>query len=136
MYNDFNSFFDDFYDALGTKSTRIPAVDVIEDAEGYSIDVEVPGYDKKDVDLKVENHTITIKTSDEFNKQVDNEQAQSENEYLINETHLKQVFKRVFSLPKDIDEGKISAKFCNGVLGIRIPKLQKVLARTIEISEK
>jgi HSP20 family protein len=135
MYNDFNSLFDNFFDVFNsTNSTRIPPVDVTEDPEGYSIDVEVPGYDKNDVDLKIENHSITIKTSDEFNKKVENDK--SEYDYLINETHLNRIFKRSFSLPKDIDEAQIKAQFANGVLGIRIPKSKKVLAKTIEITEK
>ncbi len=125
MYNDFNSLFDNFFDVFSsTNSTRIPPVDVVEDSNGYSIDVEVPGYDKVDVDLKIENHSITIQTSDGFNKKVAIDKA--ETEYLINEIHLKNAFKRSFSLPKDIDETQIKAQFSNGVLGIRIPKLKRV----------
>jgi len=125
MYNDFNSLFDNFFDVFSsTNSTRIPPVDVVEDSNGYSIDVEVPGYDKVDVDLKIENHSITIQTSDGFNKKVAIDKA--ETEYLINETHLNNIFKRSFSLPKDIDETQIKAQFSNGVLGIRIPKLKRV----------
>lgn len=134
MYNDFNSLFDNFFDVFNsTSSTRIPPVDVCEDSEGYSIDVEVPGYDKSDIDLKIENHSITIKTTDAFNDRI--KEAKSENDYIINETHLNRPFKRAFALPKDIEEAQISAQFNNGVLGIRVPKSKRVLAKTIEITE-
>ncbi len=68
MYNNnFNALFDDFFDAFSTvASTRIPPVDVYETKEGYFIDVELPGYMSEDVDLKVDNHTLTISTSDKI----------------------------------------------------------------------
>ncbi|MCK9191326.1 MAG: Hsp20/alpha crystallin family protein [Sphaerochaetaceae bacterium] len=136
MYNsDFNSFFDDLFASFnGASSARIPAVDVIEDTTGYSIDVELPGYTKDDVDLKFENNSITIQTNEAFHKA--NEAAAQDSEYLLKETHLKQEFKRVLSLPKDIDEKNIKAQYSNGVLGIRIPKLANAMPRTIEIAEQ
>jgi HSP20 family protein len=129
MYNDFNSLFDNFFNSVN--STRIPPVDVAEDSDGYFIDVEIPGYDKTDIDLKIESYSITIQTSDAFNNNV--KESKSGTEYLINETNLNKIFKRTFYLPNDIDESQIKAEFSNGVLGIRIPKLNKVLTKTIEI---
>lgn len=135
MYNDFNSIFDNFLDVFNnTSSTRIPSVDIKENAEDYFIEMEVPGYDKTDVDLRIDNHSITIKTTDAFNEKVESNKEKLE--YLISETNLNKVFKRSFSLPKDVDETKINAKFSNGVLEIRIPKLKKNQAKIIKILDR
>ncbi len=133
MYNNnFNSLFDDFYDAFAsTTSTRIPPVDVSEVKDSYLIDVELPGYKKEDVDISVDNHTLTIKTSETYNKSIEDET--DDNEYLIKETKLKQTFKRSFGLPKDVDEEHIGAKYLNGVLTVTVPKLGKALPKTIQI---
>ena len=136
MYNNnnFNSMFDDFFNSFNSAvSARIPRVDIYEDKEGFYLDVELPGYVKEDVDLKIENHNLTIQTSDSFNKNLAD--TKSDREYLVKETYQKQSFKRTFSLPKDVDEEKIEATYTNGVLGIKIPKSQKVLAKSILISD-
>lgn len=133
MYNNnFNSLFDDFFDAFSTAaSTHIPPVDVYEMEEGYFIDVELPGYSNEDVDLKIDNHTLSILTSSKFNKAL--ESKKEEIEYLVRETNSKKSFKRSFSLPKDVDENAIDAKFNNGLLSIKIPKLEKKQPKNIEI---
>jgi HSP20 family molecular chaperone IbpA len=136
MYNNnFNSVFNDFYDAFNSvSSTRVPAVDVTESKESYCIEAELPGYKKEDVDIKLENHNLTIMSSKTYNKELEDEK--DEGDYLVKETKLKQTFKRTFGLPKDVDEEKIDAKFKDGVLTITVPKSQKVQPTTIQIEAK
>lgn len=133
MYNNnFNSLFNDFYDTFySASSARMPAVDVTENKDSYSIEAELPGYKKEDVDIKLENHSLSILSSNDFNKSV--EEKKGETEYLVKETKLKQMFKRSFGLPKDVDEEKIEATFKDGVLTIIIPKSKKVQPTTIQI---
>lgn len=133
MYNNnFNSLFDDFFDAFSSvASTRIPPVDVYENDKGYSIDVELPGYVNEDVDLKIDNHTLTISTSESFNKALESEKDKID--YLVRETNARKSFKRAFSLPKDVDEEKIDASFVNGLLKITVPRLEKQQPKSIEI---
>ncbi|MBK5200424.1 MAG: Hsp20/alpha crystallin family protein [Spirochaetaceae bacterium] len=136
MYNNKNyySMFDDFFNSFNsTASARIPRVDIYEDKEGFYLDVELPGYVKENVDLKIENHNLTIQTSDSFNKSV--EEKKTDRDYLVKETYQKQSFKRTFSLPKDVEEEHVVATYTNGVLGIKIPKSQKVLTKNILISD-
>lgn len=131
MYTSYNSLFNDFFDAFNNASNKVPSVDIYEMKDGYYIDVELPGYKNEDVNVKVENNTLTLSTSDEFNEKIKNEKE--EKEYLVKETSSKKVFKRSFSLPKDIDEENILATFTDGVLNIKLPKSEKLAAKTIEI---
>lgn len=136
MYNNnFNSIFSDFYDALGSSvSTKMPAVDVSNNKDSFCIEAELPGYKKDDVELKLENHNLSIMSSNSFDKEV--KENKEDGDYLVKETKLKQSFKRTFGLPKDVDEDKINAKFKDGVLVITIPKIQKVESTTIQIEAK
>jgi HSP20 family protein len=131
MYNNFNSLFDDFFDAFNSVSVKIPPVDVYEMDDGYYLDVELPGYNNDDVNVKIENNTLTLSTTDEFNKSL--EKLNEETNFLVRETKMKRSFKRAFSLPKDVDEEAISATFNNGVLNIKLPKSKKLAPKTIEI---
>ncbi len=131
MYNNFNSLFDDFFDAFNSVSVKIPPVDVYEMDDGYYIDVELPGYKNDDVNVKIENNTLTLSTSEEFNKEV--EKGKEVTNYLVRETKTKRIFKRAFSLPKDVDEEGIIATFNNGLLNIKLPKSKKLAPKTIEI---
>ncbi|MCY1151610.1 MAG: Hsp20/alpha crystallin family protein [Sphaerochaetaceae bacterium] len=131
MYNNFNSLFDDFFDAFNSVSVKIPPVDVYEMDDGYYLDVELPGYSNEDVNVKIENNTLTLSTTDEFNKSL--EKVNEETNFLVRETKMKRSFKRAFSLPKDVDEEAISATFNNGVLNIKLPKSKKLAPKTIEI---
>lgn len=136
MYNNnFNSIFSDFYDALGSSvSTKMPAVDVSNNKDSFCIEAELPGYKKDDVELKLENHNLSIMSSNSFDKEV--KDKKEDGDYLVKETKLKQSFKRTFGLPKDVDEDNINAKFKDGVLVITIPKIQKVESTTIQIEAK
>lgn len=134
MYTNFNSLFDDFFDAFNSTSYKVPPVDVYEMDDGYYIDVELPGYKNEDVNVKIENNALTLSTSDDYNKIIESE-AEKKN-YLVKETNLKKVFKRTFSLPKDVDEESINAKFNNGILNIVLPKSKKLAAKTIEITNQ
>jgi HSP20 family protein len=133
MYNNnFNSIFNDFYDAFNSASSkRFPVVDVTETKESYLIDAELPGYNKVDVDLKLENHNLSITSSKAYNKDLEVEKEKKD--YLVKETKLKNTFKRTFGLPKDVDEDKISAKLIDGVLTIVVPKSKKNESAIIQI---
>ncbi len=130
MYSNYNSLFNDFFDAFNNASYKIPPVDVYEMEDGYYIDVELPGYQNGDVNVKVENNTLTLSTTNEFENKI---KSAEEKEYLVKETSTKKSFKRSFSLPKDVDEDKILATFNDGVLNVKLPKSEKLAPKMIEI---
>ncbi len=97
----------------------VPRVNTREGDDAYYIEVDLPGVKKEDININVDNDTLTIsgerKVSDEH---------KDDNFYKIESVYGK--FERSFSLPEDVDTDKIEAEHKNGVLEIKIPKVVKV----------
>lgn len=92
----------------------IPQIDVKEEKDQFTIDVEIPGMDDKDIKITVEKSLITIEGKKETEKR-------------------NKSFTRSFTLPPSIDPDKIEALIDKGVLTIKIPKLPKEEPKKIEI---
>jgi HSP20 family protein len=117
-------FFDDFEGGL-----RTPAVDVREDDEAYHVEVELPGLSEKDVEVKVENHVMSISSRKEESKE------EKKEGYLRKERrHFS--FNRSFTLPEHVDVQKIGASFKNGLLDISVPKAPAAKPKLIEVKTK
>ena len=105
-----------------------PNVDVVEDQKGFKITAELPGMDKADVNIKIEDDFLVI--SGEKKKEVVEEDA---------EHHYKRIervygtFSRQFRLPENVDRGGISASFENGVLRVTINKKEPEPKKAINI---
>ncbi len=135
-YNDRNgrrdlSIFDDFFDSMlgawGNYTQRVPAVDVEETPEEFTIKAEMPGFDEKNVKITVDKHVLHITgTVDEKEDEKDGKK------YLIRERR-HESFERSFSLPDGLDESAISAKFENGILSVTLPKTPEEKPRQIEV---
>ena len=135
-YNDRNgrrdlSIFDDFFDSMlgawGKYTQRVPAVDVEETPEEFTIKAEMPGFDEKNVKITVDKHVLHITgTVDE------KEDEKAGRKYLIKERR-HESFERSFSLPDGLDESAISAKFENGILSVTLPKTPEEKPRQIEV---
>lgn len=134
------SVFDDMFktDWLGGTTnvnsigTSIPAVNIQETEESFSVEVAAPGKTKEDFNIELENDVLTISSEDKK----ENETAEKNGRYTRKEFSYS-TFKRAFSLPDSVDSEKISAQYNNGVLEILLPKREeaKVQAkRMIEIS--
>ena len=104
----------------GMGNFLVPNLDIAEDNKGYSITLEVPGIEEKDIELTVMENTLTVRGE----KQTENEH--SEKQYHRLERSYG-VFQRVLSLPNDADEENIQAKFKHGVLTITIGKNPKAV---------
>ena len=127
------SLFDDFFDSMlgawDNYSMRVPAVDVEENPEDYTIKAELPGFDEKNVKITVDKHVLHISgTVDETEK----EKGKDGKKYLIKERR-HESFERSFSLPDGVDESKITADFKDGVLSIAVPKTPAEKPRAIEV---
>lgn len=134
------SVFDDMFktDWLGGTTnvnsigTSIPAVNIQETEESFSVEVAAPGKTKEDFNIELENDVLTISSEDKK----ENETTEKNGRYTRKEFSYS-TFKRAFSLPDSVDSEKISAQYNNGVLEILLPKREeaKVQAkRMIEIS--
>lgn len=103
----------------------MPPVDVIEDASGITLRADLPGVPKDKLSLHVEADTLTIEGDVRFALPEGMEASYAE-------VSLPR-YRRVFTLSKELDTGKVSAEFKNGVLNLHIPKAEHAKPRRIEI---
>ena len=102
-----------------------PPVDVIEDSAGITLRADLPGVPKDKLSLQVEADTLTIEG------QVSMPTPQSMEASYVEVSMPR--FRRVFTLSKELDAGKVSADLKNGVLSLRIPKAEHAQPRRIDI---
>ncbi|WP_440981963.1 Hsp20/alpha crystallin family protein [Shinella sumterensis] len=93
----------------------LPAMDLVEKNDVYEITAELPGIDEKNVEVRLSNHTLTIKGE----KQEEKEEKQKD--YFLSERRYGS-FQRSFQLPDGVDTDGIDASFANGVLSVTLPK--------------
>ena len=100
------------------KKAFIPALDIFEQDDCYKIRIELPGLEKEEIDLHLENHNLVLRgeRKQNINKQVKN--------ILMHETNYGS-FYRSFHLPDNVDTKQdYTAKLSKGVLSIVLPKKQ------------
>ena len=117
----FNDFFDrDLFDLTNTSfmNSTLPAVNIKESKEDYQVDVAAPGMNKDDFKIELENNFLVISSEKEDKKE-------EEGKEFTRREFSYQSFKRSFSLPKTIDDGKIMANYKDGVLKITLPKKEE-----------
>ena len=118
-------FFDDF---VSQRDNSIMKCDIYEKDGNYKIELDVPGFDKKDIKIECKKGYLTITAKREFKEE------NSDKNYIRKERSYGE-YTRSFYLG-DIDASKIEAKFNNGTLHITVPKEEKQdNKRVIEISD-
>ena len=105
------------------------AVDVREDADHFYVEAELPGFNKEDVDITLENQMLTIAAERKSEKQEKNPKG----ELLLHERRYNR-FLRSFTLPPTVDEQSVNAKLDNGVLTITLNKREETKPRRIQVS--
>ena len=103
-----------------------PAVDIYETQNEIVVKAELPGMERKDIELSLENNVLTLKGNRQFEKE-----AKDENYHRIERSY--GTFSRSFSIPAVVDESRIAADHRDGVLTITLPKTQKAKAKQIAI---
>ena len=123
-----NSFFnDDFFNSVSIIKNNF-SVDLKEDDNNYIIEADLPGVDKKDIDISYNNRYLNISARRESNLE------ENKDNYVRQERSYGE-FKRSFYID-NIVEDKIYASFDNGVLNIKLPKLNKEISETKKIEIK
>ena len=97
-----------------------PSVDINESDDAFMISADLPGIEKSDIEVKVEENTLTLNANRHIDKLDNNEK------FHYNERRFG-TFSRSFKLPKTVREEKITAKLDNGVLSIVIPKAEDAI---------
>jgi len=113
-------------EALAT-STFSPAVDVYEDEHNVTLKIEVPGIDEKDIDVRIENNTLTVHGERKFEKE------EKEENYRRVERQYGS-FTRTFTLPTTVDAEKVQADYDKGVLKIQLPKKAEAKPKQIKVN--
>ena len=111
------------------RGSKMPAVNIKENEKAYEVEMAAPGMKKENFNIAVENGILTISAN------VQDEKEEKEKDYTRREFSYNS-FSRSFTLPQNIDENSIKAKYDNGVLYLTINKLQEEKAhkKTIPLS--
>lgn len=123
-------FFDDDFDSffLPAQKRNEMKCDIYEENNEYHIDIDIPGFDKKDISIEVKDGYLNVKASKEKDEK-------EEGKNYIRRERSYGVYQRSFALG-DLDVDNIDAKFNNGILSIVIPKKEEVnTTKTIEIKD-
>jgi HSP20 family protein len=110
-----------------TASSFAPAVDVYEDEHQVTLKIEVPGIDEKDIDVRVENNTLTVTGERKI------ESEEKEENYRRVERQYGS-FTRTFTLPQTVDSESVSANYDKGVLKIALPKKAEAKPKQIKVN--
>ena len=136
-----DSFFDDAFFApskLRSAATNwIPAVDLSQDEDHFFLRADLPGMTREDIDLTVEDRTLTLTGSRSFTKSVPETEKAEDSGAPESYSRIERQFgsfTRTFQLPSNVDTSKIEARFENGVLTLEIAKLEQAKSRKIKIN--
>ncbi len=124
-----NSLFRDLNEAENPLTTAafVPAVDIYEDAQKVTLKLEVPGIDQKDLDIRVENNTLTVKGERKFEKD-----EKEENFHRIERRYGS--FYRAFTLPSTVNTEDVHASYNAGVLKLELAKKPEAQPKQIKIN--
>ena len=131
LQNRLNAIFSDFARPEGEQESLamgnfIPPVDVYEDAHSLVLKLEVPGVKQEDLDVRLENQTLTVKGERKFEKE-----EKEENFHRIERRY--GTFIRTFSLPPTVDTNALKATYEHGVLNITLPKMEAAKPKQVKV---
>ena len=105
---------------------KVPSMDVIDQDENVLVRAEVPGVDKKDLDISVTENTVTLKGKS------CHEEKEEKGDYYRCEIS-RDAFSRTVNLPHEVDADKAKAAFKDGLLELTLPKVKKANRHTVQI---
>ena len=106
--------------------TWTPSIDIYETEHALILSAEVPGIEENDIEIKIEDNTLTLHGERKFNKE-----TKEENYHRIERAYGS--FHRSFTLPNYIDQDKIKAEHENGILKITMPKKKELKPRKVNV---
>jgi HSP20 family protein len=110
-------------DAFGGKT---PSADLIDRDDEIIVKAELPGVDKKDLDVSVTKNTVSIKGS------TSHEEKEEKGDYYRSEISRGE-YARTLALPAEVDEENVKATFKNGILELKLPKLKQSKRKTVKV---
>jgi HSP20 family protein len=110
-----------------TTTSFAPPVDIYEDEHNITLKLEVPGIDQKDIDVRIENNTLTVHGERKIEKE-----EKEENFRRVERQYGE--FTRSFTLPSSVDPEQVSAHYDNGVLKIKLAKKAEAKPKQIKVN--
>jgi len=132
MQDDIDRMFDRLRFTIPDEHGKVnltPSVDVIENENDFTVTVELPGVDKKDVKITIVDDILTLKGEKKHTQE-----SKSDGFQRLERTFGS--FERSFTLPTSVQSDKIEASYTNGILTISIPKAEQSKAKEIEVHVK
>lgn len=131
LQNRLNAIFNDFARPEGEQDSLamgnfIPPVDIYEDAHQLVLKLEVPGIKQEDLDVRIENQTLTIKGERKFDKD-----EKEENFHRLERRY--GTFTRTFTLPETFDTNSPKASYEHGVLTIALAKKEAAKPKQVKV---
>ena len=129
MFSSFPNVFDDFFTEFAGRDYAefVPAVNVTETEKNYSVELSAPGFEKENLKIAVNEGVLSISGEHKSEKKEEKENY-TRKEFSFGS------FKRSFTLPENIDENNISAKYENGILRLELIKSEPEKKPAKEIS--
>jgi len=125
-----NIFDDDFFPVLSNRPNSTPAVNIKENEKNYTLELAVPGIDKKDLKIDISEDVLTI-SSETKNETEENIDGYKRKEFSYSS------FCRSFYIPENVNREKIGASYKDGILSVELPKQEEEknkLSRQVKIS--
>jgi HSP20 family protein len=110
-----------------TTTSFAPPVDIYEDEHTIALKLEIPGIDEKDIDVRIDNNTLTVHGERKIEKE-----EKEENFRRVERQYGS--FTRSFTLPSSVDVGQVSADYDQGVLKIKLAKKAEAKPKQIKVS--
>ena len=107
-------------------NTTLPSVNIKENTDAFEVEVAAPGFDKSDFNIELNNDILTISSENQTENEV------KEDEKITRREFSYQSFSRSFTLPELVEDEKISAKYENGILSIKIPKKEEAKPKPVK----
>jgi len=122
----FSSFFEnEFGDRFDGSLKVSPRTNIHENEKSYEVELMVPGFEKDNFSINIENDVITVSAHKEEKKEEKDGKKVVFSEYRVED------FERSFSLSKDVDSNKIEASYENGILQLNIPKKKESIVKKL-----
>lgn len=133
LHREIDRLFSEFSQGLGPNGQQlVPNIEIAETDKAIEVTAEMPGLERKDVDISLEDDTLTIRGE----KKVEQSTDGGKNDKNVQHSERSYgVFLRVLQLPPGIDPPSVQATMTNGVLKITIPKPAKPEPKKIEVKE-
>jgi HSP20 family protein len=116
------------FEEIGFAPGLAPAADVYETDDEFVVELEVPGYEEKELSIEVSDHTLAVKGLREKIKE------EMTKEFRLHE-RIEREFERRFVLPRQADTEHVKAVFSKGVLAVHAPKVPAAKAKHVAITE-